>query len=205
MKLGCQAVLASSNRSKLLELQSLGAEFGLKLLAQSEFDVSKIAETGASFIENALIKARHCAKATGLPSLGDDSGLIVSALNGAPGLYSARYAGQNATDLENIERLLQQLQGCVNRAAFFHCTLVLLRHSEDADPLLAQGRWHGWIAESPQGQGGFGYDPIFMCDQHKCSAAELDLGVKNCISHRGQAMQAFKIALAGYAGYGEEL
>lgn len=198
MKPGQQVVLASSNRGKLLELQFLGAESGLKLLAQSDFVVPEVAETGASFIENALIKARHCAKATGLPSIGDDSGLIVPALNGAPGLRSARYAGQHATDLDNIDRLLQQMQGCTNRAAFFHCTLVLLRHSEDADPLLAQGRWCGRVAESPQGQGGFGYDPIFICDQHKCSAAELDFSIKNCISHRAQAMQAFKAALASY-------
>lgn len=185
-------VLASGNAGKLRELQPLCTSLGLRLAPQSDFQVLTSAETGRTFLENALSKARHCVAATGLPALADDSGLIVPALAGAPGVYSARYAGKDASDGDNVRCLLNALKGYEGdgRSAYFHCTLVFLRDMQDPDPLLAQGRWHGRIASQPQGRGGFGYDPVFICDRYQVSAAELELEAKNSISHRGLAMRA---------------
>lgn len=195
-------VLASDNAGKLRELQPLCTGLGLKLASQSDFQVSAPAETGQTFLENALSKARHCTATTGLSSLADDSGLIVPALAGAPGVYSARYAGKNASDGDNVRCLIDALKGYAgdDRSAYFHCTLVFLRDTKDPDPLLAQGRWYGHIASQPQGRGGFGYDPVFICDRYQVSAAELELEVKNSISHRGMAMRALANCLRQIGG-----
>jgi XTP/dITP diphosphohydrolase len=183
-------VLASSNRGKLDELRILLDGCGLQLHAQSEFDLDDVPETGATFVENALLKARHAARATGLPALGDDSGLCVDALDGAPGLYSARYAGADGDAARNIDKLLAALNDIpeMQRTARFHCVLALLRHADDPEPLIAEGSWHGRILAAPRGAGGFGYDPVFFDPERGCSAAELDPAVKNRISHRGQAL-----------------
>lgn len=182
-------ILASSNRGKLVELRALlGGDF--ELHAQSEFGVEDIAETGTTFVENALLKARHAARATGLPALGDDSGLCVDALDGAPGLYSARYAGVPGDPARNIDKLLAALDGLpdAQRTAHFVCVLALLRHADDPQPLIVEGRWPGRILHARRGQGGFGYDPVFLDPEQGLSAAELDPTLKNRISHRGRAL-----------------
>ena len=183
-------VLASGNAGKLAELRDLlGDRFALH--AQSEFGVADAAETGLSFIENAILKARHAAAATGLPALGDDSGLCVDALGGAPGLYSARYAGRHGDAEANIARLLAELDKVEEaaRTARFVCVLVLLRHADDPQPIIAEGVWEGRILSQPQGENGFGYDPVFFVPDQGCSAAQLTPEVKNRISHRGRALQ----------------
>ena len=182
-------LLASSNAGKLAELRELlGA--GFQLHAQSEFGVGDAEETGLSFIENAILKARHAARATGLPALGDDSGLCVDALGGEPGLYSARYAGRHGDSEANIDKLLGALAGVPDdaRGARFVCVLALVRHADDPMPLIAEGRWEGRILHARSGSGGFGYDPVFFSPQHGCSAAELPAGAKNRDSHRGKAL-----------------
>jgi len=191
-------VLASGNTGKLAELRALLADAGLALHAQSEFGVADVEETGSTFVENALLKARHAARATGLPALGDDSGLCVDALEGAPGLYSARYGGVHGDAARNIERLLRELDGVPppRRDASFYCVLVLLRSADDPQPLIAEGRWRGRILEAPRGNVGFGYDPVFFDPEHGCSAAELEPVLKNRISHRGQALAMLKTRLA---------
>lgn len=183
-------VLASGNAHKFLEMTPLQAFFKMKL--QSDLGVASVPEVGSTFIENALIKAKHCAAQTGCPSLADDSGLMVAGLEGAPGLYSARYAGVGASDLDNINKLLAEMQSCQGeqRAAMFYCVLVLLTHAEDPAPLCVEGRWHGHIALQPCGEQGFGYDPVFICNQHGVSAASLDVDAKNAVSHRGLALRA---------------
>jgi len=183
-------VLASGNAGKLAELRALLADAGVELVAQSQLGVADAEETGLSFVENALLKARHAARATGLPALADDSGLCVDALGGAPGLYSARYAGGHGDSAANNARLLRELEGLEpeRRAAHFHAVIVLLRHADDPQPLIAEGSWHGRILEAPRGEGGFGYDPVFLDLAHGRSAAELDPLLKNRISHRGQAL-----------------
>lgn len=184
-------VLATGNKGKVAELQALLAPYSWQLMAQSELAVADADETGLTFIENALIKARHAAKQTGLPALADDSGLAVAALNGAPGIYSARYAGTGATDSDNIQKLLANLSGvpAAQRQASFHCVLAYMRHAEDPCPLVCHGQWHGSIAEQPQGHHGFGYDPIFwLADQH-CTAAQLGPEQKRLLSHRAKALQ----------------
>lgn len=183
-------VLASGNKGKLKEFGEILSPLNIRLHAQSEFDVSSIPETGLTFVENAILKARHAAKITGLPALADDSGLVVDALNGAPGIYSARYAGVDASDKDNVQKLLNDLADVKQeqRDAYFFCTLVLLRHADDPTPLIAQGRWHGTIATVPKGDGGFGYDPVFYLSNLKCTAAELERAQKNQISHRGKAV-----------------
>jgi len=183
-------VLASGNAGKLAELRALLAGDGFDLHAQSEFGVDDIAETGLTFVENALLKARHAARATGLPALADDSGLCVDALGGAPGLYSARYAGAHGDAEANIARLLDALADVADaqRTAHFHAVVVLLRHAEDPQPIIAEGRWSGRILRAPRGGRGFGYDPVFLDPQHGASAAELDPALKNRISHRGRAL-----------------
>ncbi|HEX6614364.1 MAG TPA: RdgB/HAM1 family non-canonical purine NTP pyrophosphatase [Rhodanobacteraceae bacterium] len=190
---GFKVVLASGNAGKLAELRELFAGSGIELIAQSRLGIADAEETGLTFVENAILKARHAARASGLPALGDDSGLCVDALNGAPGLYSARYAGTQGDSRANIEKLLRELDGVADarRGAHFNCVLALLRHTEDPDPLIAQARWPGRILHAPRGERGFGYDPVFLPhDGDGLSAAELDPALKNRISHRGQALAA---------------
>ena len=191
-------VLASGNAGKLAELRELLADAGYTLQPQSDFGVADVDETGLTFVENALLKARHAARATGLPALGDDSGLCVDALGGAPGLYSARFGGGHGDAGRNIARLLRELDGVpdAQRGARFHCVLVLLRHADDPQPLIAEGSWPGRILAAPRGAGGFGYDPVFLDPDHGCSAAELDPALKNRISHRGRALAALRARLA---------
>ena len=195
-------VLASGNRGKIAEFDELFAGSGIELVAQSALGVSDIEETGLSFVENAILKARHAARATGLPALADDSGLCVDALDGAPGLASARYAGRHGDSAANIARLLEALRALpdARRGAHFICVLVLLRRPDDPAPLLAEGRWHGRILHGPRGAGGFGYDPVFHDPQRGCSAAELDPILKNRISHRGTALAALRQQLGADAG-----
>ena len=185
-----QLVLASGNAGKLAELRALLDGTGAELVAQSQLGVAEIEETGLSFVENALLKARHAAMATGLPALADDSGLCVDALGGAPGLYSARFAGRHGDSAANNARLLRELEGLDldQRGAHFHAVIVLLRHAGDPQPLIAEGVWPGTILHAPRGTGGFGYDPLFLDREHGLSAAELDPAVKNAISHRGRAL-----------------
>ena len=186
-------VLASGNAGKLAELRDLlGDRFTLH--AQSEFGVGDADETGLSFIENAILKARHAARATGLPALGDDSGLCVDALHGAPGLYSARYAGTHGDSDANIDKLLREIDGIEDpaRTARFVCVLALVRHAEDPMPLVAEGSWEGRVLRARRGGNGFGYDPVFFSPLHGCSAAELPADVKNRDSHRGQALAALR-------------
>ncbi len=183
-------VLASSNAGKLVEIREVLADLAIELIGQGELGVGDAEETGASFVENAILKARHAARITGLPALGDDSGICVDALDGAPGLLSARYAGEHGNSAANIAKLLDVLKDVPEeaRSAHFFCVIVLLRHAEDPAPLIAEGRWHGHILAAPRGQGGFGYDPIFFDSARNASAAELDPSEKNRISHRGQAL-----------------
>ncbi|MGV8923020.1 MAG: RdgB/HAM1 family non-canonical purine NTP pyrophosphatase [Thermomonas sp.] len=190
-------VLASSNGGKLAELRGLLGD-AHELHAQSEFGVTDADEAGLSFVENAILKARHAVQATGLPALGDDSGLCVDALDGAPGLYSARYAGTHGNSDANIDKLLRELDGVeeVRRSARFVCVLALVRHANDPQPLIAQGVWEGRILHSRRGANGFGYDPVFFSPAHGCSAAELDAAVKNRDSHRGLALARLKRCLA---------
>lgn len=190
-------VLASSNPGKLAELRDLlGSAFTLHAL--SEFGIADAEETGASFVENAILKARHAARISGLPALGDDSGLCVDALHGAPGLYSARYAGSHGDSAANIDKLLHDLESIPDhaRSARFVCVLALLRHADDPMPLIAQGVWDGHILRQRHGAGGFGYDPVFFSPTHGCSAAELPAAVKNRDSHRGIALAQLRTLLA---------
>ena len=187
-RLGSKIVIASGNALKIAEFQSL-LKCPNRFVSQRELGVSDVPETGQSFLENALIKARHAAKETGLPALADDSGLVVAALSGAPGIYSARYAGPDATDQENCQQLLHAMAGKTDRAAFFHATIVFLLHAADPDPVIAQGRWHGEILTKGQGTRGFGYDPLLYLAKQNKSAAELTSGQKNRLSHRGKALR----------------
>jgi XTP/dITP diphosphohydrolase len=188
-----QIVLASGNQGKLREFTQLLAPLSIEILTQSELGVSEAAETGLSFIENAIIKARNACAQTGLPAIADDSGIEVDALHGAPGIYSARYAGEQATDSDNIEALLKALNGvpASERNARFQCVVVYMRHAKDPTPLICQGTWHGQILSEAAGDGGFGYDPVFFVPEIDCSAAELSSQQKHAISHRGQAMRCF--------------
>jgi XTP/dITP diphosphohydrolase len=183
-------VLASSNPGKLKEFGALLADSGFELVAQAGLGVTDVAETGLTFVENALLKARHAARTTGLSALADDSGLCVEHLHGAPGLYSARYAGQHGDNAGNNAKLLRDLQGVpdAQRGAFFICVLVLLRDADDPAPLIAESRWHGRVLHAPQGAHGFGYDPLFLPDGQAVSSAQLEPTLKNRISHRGQAL-----------------
>jgi len=192
-------VLASGNAGKLAEFNALLADVGFDVRPQSEFGVDDAEETGLTFIENAILKARHAARATGLPALADDSGLVVDALGGAPGLYSARYAGELRNHAANIDKLLHELRDVPDehRSARFVCVLALLRHADDPQPLIAQGLWEGRILHARQGDGGFGYDPVFLSPVDGMSAAELSTEVKNLVSHRGRAMAMLRAALAG--------
>jgi XTP/dITP diphosphohydrolase len=186
-----KTIFASNNTGKIQEVQALLKDFHLELIPQSTLGVEEIEETGLTFVENALLKARHAAKVTGLPAIADDSGLIVSALNGAPGIYSARYAGEPSHAKNNIQKLLTELRDTPlqERTAAFYCILVYLAHPEDPTPLICEGLWTGSILTEPTGEKGFGYDPIFFDAENQCSAAELPPEIKNRISHRGQALQ----------------
>jgi XTP/dITP diphosphohydrolase len=186
-----QIVLASGNKGKLSEFNQVLGELGVEVLPQSEFNVPDAEETGLSFVENAILKARHACQLTGLPSLADDSGLEVDALKGAPGIYSARFAGAGASDAENNTRLLRLLEGKSpeERSARFRCVLVFMRHAEDPTPLICQGTWEGQILSHPQGENGFGYDPLFLVPGLDIASAQLPSEQKNRISHRGQAVQ----------------
>jgi XTP/dITP diphosphohydrolase len=183
-------VVASSNRGKLLEIREVLAGLELELVAQTELGIADADETASTFVENALLKARHAARASGLPALGDDSGICVDALNGAPALYSARYAGAHGDAGANIDRLLSALLDVPDpeRSAHFYCVVVLLRSADDPAPLIAEGRWDGRILHAPRGSGGFGYDPVFFDPLLETGAAELDPRIKNQVSHRGQAL-----------------
>lgn len=184
-------VLATNNQGKVNELQTLLADAGFNIVAQKEFNVPDVDETGLTFIENAILKARHTAKLTGLPAIADDSGLVVDALNGAPGIYSARYAGYHGNDKLNNQKLLSQLHNvpAEKRTAYFYCALVFMRHDNDPTPIICLGKWHGLILNQEQGEGGFGYDPLFYIPELDCTAAQLSKEHKSQISHRGQALK----------------
>ena len=186
-----QVVLATGNAGKVRELASLLQDFGLAVVAQTELGVDGAEETGLTFIENAILKARHAAKVTGQPAIADDSGLAVDALGGAPGIYSARYAGADASDRQNLDQLLKALENVPDgqRQAHFHCVLVYLRHAEDPTPLVCHGSWAGEITRAPAGDGGFGYDPIFLVPKAGKTAAEMSRDEKQAVSHRGQALK----------------
>jgi XTP/dITP diphosphohydrolase len=192
-----QVVLASGNAGKLAELVSLLGGLQFAITAQSELGVVEAVESGLTFVENALIKARNAASVTGLPALADDSGLVVPALQGAPGVYSARYAGPQASDRENVQKLLGALDGFdgAARECHFVCVMVYLRGPADPLPIIATGVWHGHVLNAARGSQGFGYDPIFHVPQFECSAAELDAATKNRVSHRGQAVRVLVSAL----------
>lgn len=183
-------VLASNNQGKIKEFQEIFKDLDIEIVPQSEFNVPEINEPFSTFLENSLHKARHCSTITNLPSLADDSGLCVNTLNGAPGIYSARYAGENPkSETRNIEKLLNELKNTQDRSAYFYCCLVLVNSANDPSPIFADGRCYGEITLAPQGSNGFGYDPIFYINQYQKTTAELAPEVKNKISHRGLALQ----------------
>lgn len=184
-------VLASGNAGKLREFQQLLAGAGFEVVPQSDFNLLSAEETGLTFVENAIIKARHACALTGLPAIADDSGLEVDALQGRPGIYSARYSGPNASDAANNEKLLGELMQVPieQRRARYHAVLAFMRFADDPTPILCHGTWEGTILSEPRGEGGFGYDPLFFVPTHNCASAELDKAEKNRISHRGKAMR----------------
>jgi XTP/dITP diphosphohydrolase len=186
-------VLASGNAGKLREFSQLLGTFDTEVVAQSTFVVPEAEETGLTFVENAIIKARNACFHTGLPAISDDSGIEVDYLKGAPGIYSARYAGQGASDEQNLNALLNALEGipAEQRTARYQCVIVFLRHAEDPTPLITQASWQGRILTEPVGEGGFGYDPIFWLDESQCSAAQLTAEQKHAVSHRGKAIRQF--------------
>jgi len=190
-------VLASNNKGKVRELSKMLSALDMEVLPQATFDIDDADETGLTFVENAIIKARHAAKIAGLPAIADDSGLEVDALNGAPGIYSARYSGEGATDEKNLLKLLDALKDVPEekRTARFQCLLVYMRHAEDPTPLICQGTWEGVITTEPMGNNGFGYDPVFYVPTHNCSSAQLSAEEKNALSHRGQALTKLLTAL----------
>ena len=181
-------IIASGNAGKLREIQHLLQPLGIEAVPQSDFAVPEAEEPYVTFIENALAKARHASRLTALPALADDSGICVDALSGAPGVFSARYAGEPKSDRRNNEKLLEALQSHENRHAHYYCVMVLVRHADDPQPLIAEGVWQGEILRAPRGDGGFGYDPIFLDSKTEKTGAELPLDIKNRISHRGQAL-----------------
>ena len=192
-------VLASNNPGKLREFAQLLATLDFEVLPQAHFDIPEAEEPHHTFLENALAKARHAARLSGLPALADDSGLCVEALDGAPGVYSAHYAGEPRSDERNNAKLLAELAGKNDRRAHYVCVLVLVRHADDPQPIVVEGEWYGEILTAPRGRGGFGYDPLFLVPAFGCSSAELTAEQKNAISHRGKALQLL-IARLGPAG-----
>lgn len=187
-----RVVIASNNAGKLREIGHILGPLNFEAVPQSALDVPEVAEPFGTFIENALVKARHASRHTGLPALADDSGICVDALGGAPGVHSARYAGQPSSDTQNNERLLAELESFADRRAHYYCVIVLLRHAEDPEPLIAEGVWHGEILREYRGTDGFGYDPLFLIPELGKTGAEIPLENKNRISHRGQALQALR-------------
>ncbi len=183
-------VLASNNAGKVREIHDLLKDFDLEVVSQSEYNVDDVEETGLSFVENAIIKARYAAVKTGLPTIADDSGIEVDALNGAPGIYSARFSGEDASDKDNNKKLLEELKDipAEKRTARYQCVMVFMRHAADPTPIIASGTWEGVILNAPKGSGGFGYDPLFYIPTHQCSAAELTAELKNKLSHRAKAL-----------------
>jgi XTP/dITP diphosphohydrolase len=196
-----RVVLASNNPGKVREIGQLLADQEIEVLPQSEFGIPEAEETGLTFVENAILKARHAAHLAGLPAIADDSGIEVDALNGAPGIYSARFAGKGASDADNLQKLLEELKDVpeAQRAARFQCLMVYMRHDADPTPLICQGTWEGRILFEPRGTGGFGYDPVFYVPTHDCASAELAPEEKNHLSHRGQAIRKLVVALKGGA------
>jgi XTP/dITP diphosphohydrolase len=194
-------VLATSNKGKLAEIAPIVQAFGFDPLPQNQFGFADAEETGRTFVENALIKARHACLQTGLPALADDSGIIIDALNGAPGLISAHYAGVHGDSAGNIAKVLAELAQLPSpvRSARFYCCMVLLKHADDPQPIIAEGIWHGEILPAPLGEFGFGYDPIFWDPMHHMSAAQMPAELKNRISHRGQALLQLKQKLQAHA------
>jgi XTP/dITP diphosphohydrolase len=195
---GEKIVLASNNAGKVREINQLLACEQIEVVAQKAFNIPDAVEDGLSFVENAIKKARHAASLSGQPAIADDSGIEVDALSGAPGIYSARFAGADASDEENLQKLLERLADVpeAKRSARFQCLMVYMRHAEDPTPLICQGTWEGRILFEPRGENGFGYDPIFYVPSHDCSSAELPAEVKNRLSHRGQALQKLLQALS---------
>ncbi len=198
---GESIVLASNNAGKVREINQLLLDERIRVIPQGELQVPEAEETGLSFVENAILKARNAAQHSGLAAIADDSGIEVDALRGAPGIYSARYAGQGASDGENLERLLADLADIpeAERTARFQCLMVYMRHAADPTPLICQGTWEGRVLFAPRGENGFGYDPVFFVPTHDCSAAELDASTKNSLSHRGQALAKLVRHLRGEA------
>ena len=196
-----KVVLASSNKGKLREINHIIGGLGMEALPQSDFDVPDADETGLSFVENAILKARHAAQLTGLPAIADDSGLEVDALKGAPGIYSARFAGLGASEADNVKKLLADLTDVpeAERTARFQCLMVFMAHAEDPTPLICQGSWEGRIMSEPQGENGFGYDPVFWVPDEQCASAELAPELKNRLSHRAQALKKLLAALSATA------
>lgn len=183
-------VIASNNPGKLREFAHMLSPIGIEVLTQSELGISEAEEPHVTFVENALAKARHVSRLSGLPALADDSGICVDALNGAPGVYSARYAGDNPkSDRANNDKLLRDMQGVDDRRAHYYCVLVLVRHADDPQPVIAEGEWHGQIAHEERGEGGFGYDPMFWLPELNRMSSELTHDEKHAISHRGRAMK----------------
>lgn len=182
-------VIASNNPGKLREFQFLLAPLGIEVLTQAQLGIEEAEEPHGTFVENALAKARHVSRLSGLPALADDSGICVTALGGAPGVLSARYAGEPKSDARNNEKLLQAMQGVADRRAHYYCVLVLVRHADDPQPLIAEGEWHGEIAQQMSGEGGFGYDPLFWLPDFSKTSAQLEREQKHAISHRGKALK----------------
>ena len=192
-----KVVIASGNAGKLREFAALLAAFDFEAVPQAALGVSEAAEPHITFVENALVKARHAAQHTGLPALADDSGICAIALSGAPGVRSARYAGEPPDDQRNNAKLVAALKAHTDHRAFYYCALVFVTHADDPHPVIATGEWHGEVIASPRGNGGFGYDPYFFLPAMGCTAAELSAEIKNRVSHRGKAMQALAEKLAG--------
>lgn len=193
-------VIATGNPGKLREIDVLLEGLGVRCSAQSEFGVEPGPETGDTFVANAIQKAVYAAAATGLPAIADDSGLVVDALDGRPGIFSARYAGPSASDEENVDKLLTEMENIEERAAHFHCAAVYVRGADDARPVVAEASWHGVISRERSGQGGFGYDPVFYLPELKCTSAELPAAQKNALSHRGMAFRALREQLREVLG-----
>jgi len=193
-------VIASNNPGKLRELQLTLASLSVEILTQAQLGIDEAEEPHCTFIENALAKARHVSRVSGLPALADDSGLCVVALGGAPGVQSARYAGESKSDSRNNDKLLQAMEGVADRRAHYYCVLVLVRHADDPQPLIAEGEWHGEIAQQMRGEGGFGYDPLFWLPQLNKMSAELNRDEKAQISHRAQALHILlqRLQIAAY-------
>ena len=195
---GESIVLASNNAGKVREINQLLSEQQIEVVPQQEFEIPEVEETGLTFVENAILKARNAAQHSGLPAIADDSGIEVDALQGAPGIYSARFAGPGCNDQENNRKLLVALKEIPDdeRTARFQCLMVYMRHSNDPTPIICQGTWEGRILFKPQGEGGFGYDPLFLVAERNCSSAQLPPEEKNRLSHRGQALRKLLIALS---------